>query len=46
MLAPETIRAYEAGRKNPSAAALGRLAAALGCEVGDFYGPLADSEVA
>jgi len=46
MLAADTIRAYEKGRKTPSAAALGRLATALSCEVGDFYVQLADTDVA
>lgn len=37
MLAASTIKSYEQGRSAPSAAALGRLAAALGCSVGALY---------
>ena len=47
MLAASTVKDYETGRRIPSAAALGRLATALNCAVGDFYvQPSADSDVA
>jgi transcriptional regulator with XRE-family HTH domain len=36
-LSPLTVTGYEAGKTTPSAAALGRLAAALGCAVDAFY---------
>jgi transcriptional regulator with XRE-family HTH domain len=36
-LSPLTISDYERGRRTPSAAALGRLATALGVPVGDLY---------
>lgn len=36
-LSPLTITGYEQGKSTPSAAALGKLADALGCRVDDFY---------
>jgi len=36
-LSPGTIKDYESGRHVPGANALGRLATAMGCSVGDFY---------
>ncbi|WP_414637806.1 helix-turn-helix domain-containing protein [Actinomycetospora sp.] len=41
-LSPLTIRDYEYGRRFPSAPALGRLAAGLGCSVDAFFASPAD----
>jgi transcriptional regulator with XRE-family HTH domain len=41
-LAASTIKSYEQGYSNPSVAALGRLAGALGCGVNEFYSAASD----